>query len=104
MHKLERYARQKESDFESVLIKAINSFNSGKMTEISPDQAKELLIEIVNNQKTVRITRLKPLVETLNIHITNLERENKNYKKRNRKQYKKIKRQQSALARLNEEG
>lgn len=33
MHKLERYARQKESDFESVLIKAINSFNSGKMTE-----------------------------------------------------------------------
>lgn len=65
------------------------------------EKAKSLLNEIVNNQKTVRITRLKPLVETLNIHMTILERENKNYKRWNRKQYKKIKRQQSALARLN---
>lgn len=74
------------------------------MPEMSPDQAKELLNKIINNQKTVRITRLKPLIETLNIHMTILERENKNYKRWNRKQYKKIKRQKSALARLNGEG
>lgn len=66
------------------------------------DQAKKTLRQIIENQKTVRISRLRPIVDPLLDHIQHLEKVNKDLKRKLNRQNRKIKRQKSALARLNQ--